>query len=157
MEVPQNKRTAEHGKRLRACFGAPLFIWLFDLCNRENRQVMGVVICCSGRLDGIISIEMIPAPICVRPKGGQLLKQIVCIPRRGHGIMSPTGAKRKLMTCASISELPFNIMADATQNRIFLYLSLGKTGTFSDYENEKKTCFPCCLSCASSSPQGSLS
>lgn len=110
MEVPQNKRTAEHGKRLRACFGAPLFIWLFDLCNRENRQVMGVVICCSGRLDGIISIEMIPAPICVRPKGGQLLKQIVCIPRRGHGIMSPTGAKRKLMTCASISELPCGII-----------------------------------------------
>ena len=115
MEVPQNKRTAEHGKRLRACFGAPLFIWLFDLCNRENRQVMGVVICCSGRLDGIISIEMISAPICVRPKGGQLLKQIVCIPRRGHGIMSPTGAKRKLMTCASISELPYDTMEENTE------------------------------------------
>ncbi len=32
-----------------------------------------------------------------------------------HDIMSPAGVKRKLMTCASISELPYDTMEENTE------------------------------------------
>ena len=95
----------------------------FDLCNRENRQVMGVVICCSGRLGDIMSptgakrklmtcasISELPCDIMSPTGAERKLMTCASISELPCDIMSPTGAERKLMTCASISELPYDII-----------------------------------------------